>query len=283
MDSDDTDALRAAIDARLVQIAAGCTEPPSWFGAWYRLRPESAHEDRLAVYQAVRDSGAVPREAGFFLVSTLIDIITMILAEEALSEHHAALDAIKEEHGLGPNEDFPEDETPADYERAEMSLHAAWNELYAQTLESYGETDMAQLCRQDRQRFEQLAEAGQRYFMATHATASNLAWLTDLGKHVAACIEPEAPMGAPAMQYREDTDYWEVSIFPTPAEEGTRVPNFAVDLEQLRAPFDRVARSGWNSGMVNDPEGPFIFIDGVFRGHRILLRVLTQIPPEDAG
>jgi hypothetical protein len=283
MELEDTDTLQAAVDARLVQIAAACTAPPSWFGAWYRLRPESAHEDRLSVYQEVRDSGAVPREAGFFLVSWVIDAITMILAEEALQEQQAQLEEIKGKYGLEPDEAFAENEAPEDYQQAEMNLAAAWNELYAETLDSYNETEMAQLCRQDRQRYEQIADAGRRYFMAARAAASDLSWLTDLGKHVAGCIEPEAPMGAPALQYREGDDQWDVTIYPTGAEPGAKVPGFALDLEQLRAPFDQVANSGWNAGMANEPDGPFIFIDGIYRGHRLVLRILTQKPPEQAA
>jgi hypothetical protein len=49
-----------AVDARLRSIAESAAEKPAWYEAWTRLTPDAAEEQRLAVYQAIRDSGLLP-------------------------------------------------------------------------------------------------------------------------------------------------------------------------------------------------------------------------------
>jgi hypothetical protein len=61
-------------------------------------------------------------------------------------------------------------------------------------------------------------------------------------------------------------------------------PGFALDLERLRAAFDRVDDFGWNALRLNDPDGPYVWVEGDYRGHDIWLRVLSQAPEdEDPG
>ncbi len=84
--------LHAAINAKLAEIAAASPTPPPWQEASVRLGPESMEEERLAVYQAVRDAGSVPAEAGFYLVSWQIDAITLGHAEDALRPYEDRLE-----------------------------------------------------------------------------------------------------------------------------------------------------------------------------------------------
>jgi hypothetical protein len=64
----------AAIDAKLADIVAASPTLPAWYQDWKRLGPQSADEERLAVYRAIRDSGCLPDAAGFYLVSRLLKI-----------------------------------------------------------------------------------------------------------------------------------------------------------------------------------------------------------------
>ncbi|MEK6235342.1 MAG: hypothetical protein N2C14_11595 [Planctomycetales bacterium] len=52
--------LYAAINAKLTQIVESSPAPPVWHDAWMRLRTNTPEEERLRVYQAVRDSGCLP-------------------------------------------------------------------------------------------------------------------------------------------------------------------------------------------------------------------------------
>ena len=54
-----------------------------------------------------------------------------------------------------------------------------------------------------------------------------------------------------------------------------------LDLEQLRAAFDSVAAFGWNALGLNGPEGPYVYVEGVFQGREVYLQVLAHVP-EDA-
>ena len=91
----DNDPLHAKINAKLAQIAASSSPSPPWYEAWAALGSDSSEEDRLAVYQAVRDAGSVPEAAGFFLVSWQIDAITLDHAAEALHAYEDRIEAIR--------------------------------------------------------------------------------------------------------------------------------------------------------------------------------------------
>jgi hypothetical protein len=53
----------AAINAKLAEIAAATSSLSAWHEAWSHLGPDSAEQERLAVYRAVRDAGSVPEDA----------------------------------------------------------------------------------------------------------------------------------------------------------------------------------------------------------------------------
>jgi hypothetical protein len=73
--SADDNLLHVAINAKLAEVVDESPTTPAWRDAWRQLGPESTNEERLAVYQAVRDSGDLPAEGGFYLVSWQVDAI----------------------------------------------------------------------------------------------------------------------------------------------------------------------------------------------------------------
>ncbi len=73
MNTGDNDSLHAAINAKLAAVVETSSTMPGWHDAWTELGPESTEEERLAVYQAIRDSGCLPPDAGFYLVCWQID------------------------------------------------------------------------------------------------------------------------------------------------------------------------------------------------------------------
>lgn len=277
MSSNDNDSLRPAIDARLLRAAAGAAKPPPWFKAWYRLRSSSSDEDRLAVYQAVRDMGSLPAEAAFFLISWIVDAITLVDAEELLAEQQDQLAEIKARHGLEIDEDWPEGETPAEYEEAQLEFFAAWDELYAEQLEAHGEADMARTFREAREQFDRISEAGRQFFGRTPAQDLDVAWLEALRADVAGCLTADAELGRLEMLHDEAEGVWQITVYPT-APDLDAVPEFDLDVERLRAAFGTVSECAWHVPGDDDPLGPALQLKGSYRNHPILLTVLTREP-----
>src|SRR4051812_38888655 len=150
---------------------------------------------------------------------------------------------------------------------------------------------MARLFREDPEEFERRSEAGRLYFHGPrHREDSEVpAWLEELVEAVADCLTADSPMGPLGFRYGEDEGSWEVVVYPTPVEllggahDGAVVaPGFAMDLEGLRAAFDRVDDLGWSALGLHDPDGPHVWVEGVYGGREVWLRVLAQAP-EDEG
>lgn len=115
-------------------------------------------------------------------------------------------------------------------------------------------------------------------------------WLESLVDAVVGGVQAHNPMGPIGFLYGEEEGAWEVVIYPTPVElvggaiDGEVVsPGFSLDLEILRALFDRVDALQWTAHSLgpDDPERPHISIEGIYRGHEIWLRVLTYAPDDE--
>jgi hypothetical protein len=142
----------AAINAKLTEVVENAPSRPSWYAPWSRLDGGSSDEERLKVYQAVRDSGALPEEAGFYLVAWQADAITSARAGTELREMEERLDELEDQGSL------------EEYDRLLERYHAAWDMLFVRTLEEHGEREIATLFRNDRDRYEQIHEAGRLHF-----------------------------------------------------------------------------------------------------------------------
>jgi hypothetical protein len=140
-----------------------------------------------------------PPEAGFYLVSWQVDAITLLQAEGQLRGLEDRLEAIQHQHGLMEEESWLSGEGPPEYEEAQRQLYDAWEALYAAKLDELGEPEMARLYRTDRERFEQLSEAGRAFFHGPRTEEGEegveVDWLDGLLADVTACVEAEIPMG----------------------------------------------------------------------------------------
>ncbi|MEK6233298.1 MAG: hypothetical protein N2C14_01150 [Planctomycetales bacterium] len=92
--------LYAAINAKLESIVESSPTMPEWRDAWMRLRTKTPEEERLRVYQAVRNSGCLPADAGFHLVTWQIDAMTSEVAVVELGELDTRMAGIDQEQGL---------------------------------------------------------------------------------------------------------------------------------------------------------------------------------------
>jgi hypothetical protein len=282
--------LHDALNRKLADVVAASAERPPWYEAWQELGPQSSEAQRLAVYQAIRNSSSLPEEAGFYLVSWQIDAITLEQTEGVLQPYDDRLVEIREALGLGEEEWIPPGERPPEYEEALRQLHEAWDALYAAKMDEYGEQEMARLFRTDREKFDQRSEAGRQFFHGAipDEEGEDPGWLDELLEVVAGCVEAESPMGPLGMRYHEEYGFWEIHIYPTPvelvggAQDGRVVlPGFSLDLIELQAAFDEVEAFGWNALGLNHPEGPHVSIEGVFQGHEVYMQVLAGAPEDE--
>jgi hypothetical protein len=278
-----------AIDAKLAAILEGRTEQPGWYEAWRRLTAESTDEERLSVYQAVRDSGLVPKDAGFYLVSWQIGQMAELLAETALREIDDRLEAIRTAHGLGEDDYWSPGEVPPEYRDVSEEYERASEDLFIQVLEAHGEHDMATLYRNDNETYEQRDEAGREYFHGPfRGVVDDAEWLDLLLDNVGACVSADSPMEGLSLLHREEDGFWEVDIFPDSVElvgganDGAIVtPLFSINLDELRSVFEMVDDFGWNAFGWHDGDGPFIWVEGLYLGRPIYLRVLAEDPRDD--
>jgi hypothetical protein len=168
-----------ALDRRLEAVVAGAAAPPAWLAAWLHSRrgltlpdePEGGApgegiarpEERLAVRRAVRDSGVLPEDAGFFLVADQVHFLTEVHARELPGRVEAATEALWKEQGLeGWRRPAPDDVD--DPRELRKRCPATWDGLYVTLLTRHGEADMARLYRTDRERFEERLARGRAYF-----------------------------------------------------------------------------------------------------------------------
>ncbi len=282
MNTADNDPLHAAINAGLAKVVKFLAAQPAWYQDWMHVGPESTEEERLAVYQAIRDSGCLPAEAGFYLVCWQIDAMASLEAETSLRDLDDRMAAIEQAYELEHGEPWPPDEAPPEYEELLEQYHAAWERIYLAKLEAFGEQEMADLHRADREEFDKRGEAGRQYF---HGPEDAEAWLDELVEAVAGCMEAGSPMGPLGIRYGEEDGMWLIDLYPTPVElvggavDGEVVaPGFSLDIEQLRGLFDRIDAVAWQSLGFPAGEGPHISVEGVYQGHEVFIQVLAYAP-----
>jgi hypothetical protein len=157
-----------------------------------------------------------------------------------------------------------------------------WNQLFAVKLEEFGEREMADLFREDPEAFQRRSDLGQRFFHGAEA------WLDGLVEGVAGCMTANSPIGPLGYRYGEEEGIWEVDVYPTPVElvggasDGEIVaPGFSLDLETLRELFDRVDNFGWQSAGFPRGDGPFVEIEGVYRGGTVFVQVFASAPEDE--
>jgi hypothetical protein len=304
-DSKDNRSLYAVVDAKLAAIAAAAEPPPTWYGEWSKLGPQSTHETRPAVYQAVRDTGSVPPEAGMFLVAWTLGLISYTRAQEALRDLEDELEQLQRKHGVADDWAGGVDE-PDEVREMKRRYRDARHRLYATVLEEFGERELARLFRENDDEFQDVYEVGRQYFhwpedhgggeddiwldpLRDAGEPEDVIWLDALREAVADSIEPESLIRPPLdLRYHQEQGFWDVCVYATPfelvggARDGDIVaPGFHVDLEQLRSTFDTITASGWNALGLTSVEGPYVYLEGTFQGREVYLQVLATAPDDE--
>ncbi len=176
------------------------------------------------------------------------------LAEEGLRASEERLEAIRRKYGL--EEDTPADshDVPAEYREAMRQAHAAWDTLYVQTLNAFGEHEMVRLYQTDAEQFDRRYEVGRQFFHGMNDQDDDTEddnWLDELYEALVGCIEVDSPMGPMGLRSWQEEGMWEVWVYPMPVElVGGRhdgavvVPGFSLDLQQLCKGFESVTACG---------------------------------------
>jgi hypothetical protein len=115
-------------------------------------------------FQAVRDSGSLPADAGFYLISWQIELMIMEEDDFRLAHLDDQLAAIEKAHGLKIGEPWPTGTAPDEFQSLNRACQAVWEDLFVEKLEGFGEHAMARLFRVDPARFHQRSSLGREFF-----------------------------------------------------------------------------------------------------------------------
>ena len=115
-------------------------------------------------------------------------------------------------------------------------------------------------------------------------------WLTSLVDAVGNCMEAHCASGPLGFSWRQEDDFWEISVYSTPgeivggAQDGAViVPGFSLDVQELMLSFESVADLHWRSQAFgpHDNLGPHVSIEGVSQGRQVWLQVLAEAPDDE--
>ena len=243
----------ASIDAALRKVAHELPRLPDWWPEFLELRPDAPDDERLAVYQAVREDGTFEDHEGNFLVCYTVD---QMVSRSGAVEPEPIGERIERIHELYEQLD------PDRHPRSESKPLAGqplgvWESLFLEQLEIHGEVELAGLYRGSPVNLIPAAKFGQAAFFGTpSAEASALrALVQTLYDEVSECVTSGWPMGK--LRLRWDTRMDSilcVTISPTPIElvggprDGeVRDPALSrVDLMQLQGLFEEVRDFEWS-------------------------------------
>jgi len=145
-------------------------EGTEWEAKVGELSEETPMPERIALYQQLRDAGAVPEDAAFFLITWAIESV----AEERVDEIYATQFAARFEHVMeeeGLDEDLIEtmepEELPQTYRELQLELAQAIDALEVATLQAFGEHKTAALYKAEPEEFDRRYDEGYAHFFGS--------------------------------------------------------------------------------------------------------------------
>jgi hypothetical protein len=130
------------------------------------LGPDALDAQLLVTFRNARDTGAVPPDAGFFLVAHILTA----MADEALTDDPRVvrlaweLEELEKEAGLKPGQGFLPGEAPETWEARRTEYDAACDRARSAFFRAYGEAEMAEVYLRERATFVRRFESGRRFF-----------------------------------------------------------------------------------------------------------------------
>lgn len=107
---------------------------------------------------------------------------------------------------------------------------------------------------------------------------------------VANSMEPHNELGRLGYRWGNEDGFWEISVYPTPAElvggaeDGAVVfPGFSLDVQELSTAFEELVDVHWRAQLFgpHDQEGQNLSLEGVYDGHDVWLLVLSEAPDDE--
>ncbi|MHB0938525.1 MAG: hypothetical protein ACYDCO_23605 [Armatimonadota bacterium] len=142
-------------------------EGTEWEEKVGELSEETPKAERIALYQQLRDAGAIPEDAAFFLITWAIETVAEERVDEIYEKQFAArFDRVMEEEGLDEDliETMEPEELPQPYRELQLELAQAIDALEVATLQSFGEHKMAALYKSDPEEFDRRYDEGYAFF-----------------------------------------------------------------------------------------------------------------------
>ncbi len=244
--------LLPVIDRKLATLVRSLPATPVWHEAWSRLGPQSTHEERLKVCQAIRDAGTLPEDEGYFLVCWAL--------EQIADEEDARLDDPLET----------------------LNLHEMVRTSYRNfpaLLERYGEGLMAAQFRTDLEGHDRRREAGRLFFFGPYELEDDEVdppgWLDGLLRAVAARLVASQPVDRLAYRYEPGGFVRVLHVCLPAGVVGLGGAGWAVDVERLREVFEEIESCGWYVAPTGEGESPYLWVEGKFGGRDVFLRLLA--------
>lgn len=142
-------------------------EGTEWEAKISALNEDTPMEDRVRVYQQIRDAGVLPDDAAFFLIAWTVETIAEERVQDIYNTQYAErFERLADKHGL--DEDMlavlDVEELPEDYRALQLEFAQAVDALVAATFQAFGEHKMASMYKTRAEEFDKHYDAGYAYF-----------------------------------------------------------------------------------------------------------------------
>jgi hypothetical protein len=268
-----------------LEIIANRTEtPPQWYVDWKALGPKPTVEQRIEVYQAMRNADASLRDIVFNLIATEIVNSANKVFKKRFGRAVRAFCSATLIRNLGPElPDLPDQET---LESIQRTLGDYSDEIVVKKLEACGEFAMARMFAEDPDGYEQTAKKG---WIERVSLDGFEHWPLDLCRAVETCLSDDC--AGLECDYRRDITpggFEVLLIFPAFSElyggnsfDGRVLkPTASFDLTKLRALFEDLFCFEQVTKQSESGEIVVVAIGGEFQGNEVCVDVLNRAPDD---
>lgn len=161
---DEADAFIEELDEELLLAL----EDTDWQQRVGELTLDTPLEERVALYQQIRNAGVLPDEATFFLIAWALQEIASERVLELFDAQYAARFArMEEKYHIDPSAyiagELPD--VPQEYEALNLEFNQAAKSLHVATMQTFGEHKMASLHNSQPETFNERYFAGEAFFL----------------------------------------------------------------------------------------------------------------------
>lgn len=181
------------VRAWLLRIAESSSIAPSWHEALTRLSEESPAQERLAVYQAVRDSGWLPEDANLYLIAAHVEEMADAETARQLPDLDQRIEALEREYGDVEAGPWSNERAVEEYDELSDQYQEAWDAIFIGLLKKSGEHDIADLYSADPDEFARRYAAGER-LLQTRVETGNAGSPDDLVQVASYTNVPQAEL-----------------------------------------------------------------------------------------